>query len=138
LTRPELVPESTSNTPVSGSEESSTTTQKAVQRKTSSTNSTSYSGQYLAQDGVYVIRYTDQGFMPEELQIPKGKTVRFINLSNKGMRIFSDSNDLKFLELNQTKTVGNGETYTFSFVSTGLWSYYNQGNSSHKGTIVVY
>ncbi len=96
------------------------------------------SNQYLAQDGVYVVRYTDKGFVPEQLQIPKGKTVRFVNLSTKGMRIFSDSTSLQFLELNQSKTVGKGETYTFSFVNTGLWSYYNQANTAHKASIVVY
>lgn len=97
------------------------------------------SNSYLGRDGVYVVQYTDNGFVPRELQIPKGKSVRFINVSSKGMRVYSDiTSDPKFVELNEAKTIGKGGTYTFSFVIEGLWAYHNEVNSAHGANIIVY
>ncbi len=94
---------------------------------------------YLARDGAYVVQYTDNGFVPREIQIPRGKSVRFVNVSSKGLQVFSDSvNDSKFVELNQSKTIGKGSTYTFSFVIEGLWAYHNQTFPSHRANVVVY
>lgn len=94
---------------------------------------------YLGRDGVYVVQYTNNGFVPQQLQIPRGKSVRFINMSDRGLRVFSDnSSDSKFFELNQSKTIGKGSTYTFSFVIDGLWSYHNETYPSDKANIAVY
>ncbi len=97
------------------------------------------SNSYLARDGVYVVQYTNSGFVPKQLQIPKGKSVRFINMSTHGLRVFADAtSDPKFTELNESKTIGKGGTYTFSFVIEGLWTYHNEDLATDKANIVVY
>lgn len=95
------------------------------------------SNSYVDKAGFYVIQYTNNGFIPKSLQIPKGKSVKFINMSDKGMRIFATNNS-KFSELNQVETISRGEFYTLSIPNDGLWSFYNQSYSSHTASILVY
>lgn len=118
------------------------TTTTVSDGKTSATVTTTTkkdSNMYLGRDGVYVVQYTKTGFVPSMLQIPQGKSVRFINMTDGGMRIYSDNNsDPKFVELNQSKTVGKGATYTFSFVNTGIWQYHNEVKVGDHANIVVY
>lgn len=102
-------------------------------------NTASQDKAYLGVDGIYVVKYTDEGFVPSNLQIPRGKSIRFINNSSKGMRVSSDDKaSPTFSELTQSETVGKGSTYTFSFVKEGLWVYYNGAVPSHRGSVVVY
>ncbi len=95
------------------------------------------SNTYLAQDGVYVIKYTTDGFVPKDIQIPRGKSVRFINMTDTGMRIISDNTDPKFAGLTEAKTIGKGATYTFTFSEVGLWVYHNQSTPNMKATILI-
>lgn len=113
--------------------------QNSTSKNTNTTNTASQDKVYLGVDGIYVVQYTDNGFVPSNLQIPKGKSIRFINNSSKGMRVSSDDKaSPKFSELTQSETVGKGSTYTFSFVSDGLWVYYNGAFPSHRASVVVY
>jgi len=103
------------------------------------TSTKSESKSYIGIDGIYVVRYTDQGFVPSSIQIAKGKSIRFVNQSSKGMRIFfEEQNENGKKEFNQPETVANGSTYTMSFVNGGLWIYYNNTFPSHKANILVY
>lgn len=114
----------------------STTTQHKV---VSSETLKKQSNSYLGRDGVYVVQYTDNGFVPKVLQIPKGKSIRFINVSSSGMRVYTDiTGDQKFSGLNESATLGKGGTYTFSFIIGGLWMYYNQVKPVHSANIIVY
>lgn len=120
-----------------------TSTTESVVNKTMNTKVTSdakkVSEQYVNKDGVYVVQYTDKGFVPASLQVPKGKSIKFINSSSRGMRIFtSDTSDQKFVELNQPATVSKGGTYSFTVVNAGLWNYYNQTYPTHAANILVY
>ncbi len=97
------------------------------------------SSSYLGRDGLYVVKYTNTGFVPKQLQIPKGKGVRFINMSDAALRVYSDDQtNPKFTELNEAKSIGNGGTYTFSFVQTGIWAFHNQTHPTHRANILVY
>lgn len=117
----------------------STTTPSQSNQAPTATATKKDSAAFLARDGVYVIQYTNNGFVPRSIQIPQGKSIRFINMSTHGMRIFSDNmTDPKLAELNQSKTVGNGGTYTFSFVYSGVWAFHNEVQPSDSGNVVVY
>jgi plastocyanin len=122
-------------TQTSQNEASSTTVQPKTTAKTATKTQ---SDLYLAKDGVYVVLYTDSGFAPRNLQIPRGKSVRFVNASTKGLMIYTTDNDPKFVELNQAKTIGKGEVYSFSFTTAGLWSYQNKLEPKHTASILVY
>ncbi|MFA7216586.1 MAG: hypothetical protein WC095_01235 [Candidatus Paceibacterota bacterium] len=113
--------------------------QNTTSKDTNTKNTASQDKAYLGVDGIYVVKYTDEGFVPSNLQIPRGKSIRFINNSSKGMRVSSDEKaSPTFSELTQSETVGKGSTYTFSFVKEGLWVYYNGAIPSHRGSVVVY
>ena len=92
----------------------------------------------MTKDGLYVIYYTNTGFSPATLRIVKGKGVRFINNSDKAMRIFADQKyDNLYSALNQSKTVGRGVTYDFVFNEAGNWAYHNENNQNDRGTVIV-
>lgn len=109
--------------------------------KTTTTKTTStpkVSAPTMTKDGLYVIYYTNAGFSPATLQITKGKGVRFINNSDKAMRIFADQKyDNLYSALNQSKTVGRGATYDFVFNEAGNWAYHNENNQNDRGTVIV-
>ncbi|MES2213680.1 MAG: hypothetical protein V4473_02465 [Patescibacteria group bacterium] len=113
--------------------ESATTSASASKTSASKTTSNSY----LAQDGVYVIKYTNAGFVPNDIQIPRGKSIRFINMTDTGMRIISDNTDPKFAGLTEAKTIGKGATYTFTFSEVGLWVYHNQSTPNQRATVLI-
>jgi len=93
----------------------------------------------MMENNVYLIYYFDDGFYPKAITIRQGSPVRYINKSEGAMRVFAtDQNNLTFKELNQSKTVGNGGTYDFTFSRAGIWSYYNYNNKVHTASVLVY
>jgi plastocyanin len=94
----------------------------------------------MTNDGIYLIHYTPDGFYPKAIVVPAGTTVRFINNSSKGMKIFADDHLSNRIHaaLNQTKTLGQGETYEFNFNDKGLWMYHNTNNTSDRGSVAVF
>lgn len=92
----------------------------------------------MTAEGAYIISYTASGFVPPVVEIRQGKSVHFVNDSNKAMSIASqEPNDQVYGELNQGKTVGRGGTYDFTFLKTGTWKYLNRNNSLDTGVIIV-
>ena len=94
----------------------------------------------VTKEGIYLIYYTSKGFVPMSLDIPVGKSVRFINNSGgKSMRIGSTdtTNNPVYNALNQSKTVGAGGTYEYTFVDKGIFTYSNKNNPADQGSITV-
>jgi plastocyanin len=124
------VPGATTTSPVT-----TTTTQTKNVPKTTTTKTTTTT---MTKDGLYVIYYTSKGFSPATLQITRGKGVRFINNSDKAMRIFADQKyDTVYSSLNESKSVGRGATYDFVFNEAGNWAYHNENNQNDRGTVIV-
>lgn len=90
-------------------------------------------------DGAYVINYRSSGFSPNYLEIPAGKSVRFVNVSGKAMRISSSdtTNNPVYNAFNQSKTVGQGGIYEYTFTDKGTYSYRNINNPGDQGSIIV-
>lgn len=87
----------------------------------------------------YTITYTNNGFSPKELKVPKGQALKFVNQSNSSLQVrFEGTIDSKLSEMNQSKSVGKGGIYEFNSVYIGAWSYYNAFENSHTANIVVY
>lgn len=94
----------------------------------------------ITKDGIYLIYYTSKGFVPGALEIPVGKSVRLINNSGgKAMRIGSTdtTNNPIYNAFNQSKTVGAGGTYEYTFVDKGVFNYNNKNNPADQGSITV-
>lgn len=92
----------------------------------------------LQPDGQYIVRYTNSGFSPKTMQIPRGKIIKFVNDTDKALSIVSDSQGSIFSQINQPKPIGRGGVYTFDFVYVGVWAFHNAGYPSDHGNIVVY
>lgn len=90
-------------------------------------------------DGIYLVYYNPSGFSPRTLEIPLGKSVRFVNNSGKAMRISSSDNTDSpvFAALNQSKTVGQGGVYEYTFIYKGSYSYNNINNPADQGVVIV-
>lgn len=93
----------------------------------------------LDKKGAVVVVYTDKGFAPEEIEVKQGSTVRFVNLSDKGMRVASSFGVVPnpYPLLNQESTIKRGESYFFIWSDIGKWDYYNSNEPKDKGVIVV-
>ncbi len=86
-----------------------------------------------------VITYTDSGFSPNVLSVRNGGTVVFKNESNKPMLIASAPHpaDNDYPELNSTKSLNKGESYSFTFTKSGSWGFHNNLYPSDTGMITV-
>ena len=93
----------------------------------------------MTKDGYYLVSYLNSGFSPRTLDIVRGKSVRFLNNSTRSMRIVSadTTNNSVYQALNQSKTVGKGGAYDFTFNEAGTYDYMNYNNSADRGTITV-
>lgn len=93
----------------------------------------------IAPDGAFIVRLTDDGFVPKILQIQQMSVVRFINDSDKAMRIFADEDiNQTHISIKQPKSVGRGETYDVRFTRAGVWFYNNQNLQVDVGNITVF
>jgi plastocyanin len=89
--------------------------------------------------GIVTVIYAVDGFKPALLEIPRGQSVRFINRSGTSMRLVAntDGGQRPYPGFDQSKTVGPGGVYDFSFTLTGSWGYRNQYDGVHIATVIV-
>jgi len=101
--------------------------------------------QRVFEDGVYVtiIRYTGTHFIPDEITIPSGEAVRFVNESDLAMRVGSRLENLsstQYSSFAQTTSEGKGGEYQVTLTTPGIWSYENltsRGDLQALGVIYV-
>ncbi len=140
--RAAIAPEGQEGVP-NGIVEQATTTPVVPVTKTTQTTPKTTSGTIstaptMTKSGAYIVSYTDSGFVPAKLEIAKGKSVHFVNSSNKAMSLTTiDPNSQVFREFNQEATVGRGGSYDFTFLSEGTWWYVNRNSQKELGTIIV-
>jgi plastocyanin len=92
----------------------------------------------MTPEGYYVIRYTASGFSPAMLEVSKGKSVRFINDSSDALSIApADTVNQPYATFDQTKSIGKGGTYNYTFTTTGSYTYYNLNNKTHIGVVTA-
>jgi plastocyanin len=85
------------------------------------------------------VSYTASGFTPLTVSVKQGDTVTFTNATTTPMWIASDPHPThtNYSGFDSGKSVGQGESYTFTFTKAGSWSYHNHMRSSDKGTVTV-
>lgn len=89
--------------------------------------------------GAYIIKYTSTGFAPTPLTITTGSSVHFTNNAAAAMRVSpADKVNSLYSGLSQSKSVGTGGTFDYTFVTPGVYGYYNDNNLSHTGIIIVH
>ena len=70
-------------------------------------------------------------YSPDNITVKKGTTVTWTNKDNTSHSVDSDNG--KF----ESKTLHNGDTFTFTFNSTGTFKYHCDFHSSMHGTVTV-
>jgi plastocyanin len=89
-------------------------------------------------EGYMIIRYTNSGFQPSSLEVAKGESIRFINDSNAALSIApADSVNQPYATFDQSKSIGKGMSYDYTFTTIGSYTYYNLNNKTHVGTVVA-
>ena len=87
----------------------------------------------------YMMTYTANGFSPKTIQIPRGKSVKFVNDSDTPLLVVADNGGNSFnSQINQPKAVARGGVYTFDFTYVGVWAFHNANKTGDHGNIVVY
>ncbi len=100
-----------------------------------------------ATNSQYIVTYTNSGFSPNTLAVPRGGTVMFKNSASDGVRVSSNPHPIH----NGYPTTGGcvsstfdscaiippGGSWSFTFGIRGSWGYHNHLNPSEGGTIVV-
>lgn len=96
-----------------------------------------------------IVTYTDTGFSPKIIEINSGDTVMFINNSSRGMWVASNMHPTHTLypEESDSDCLGSsfdactgvavGESWSFTFNSTGSWDYHDHMKASRTGTVDV-
>lgn len=134
-------------------EEASTTTESNMEEDLSDeTSSEDVAGEDTSLQEV-IVKYTNNGFSPQNIEIPSGTTVTFVNESSGKMWVATDvhpshtvypgsniskcGTEEQSLLFDQCESIENGGSYSFKFTEVGEWDYHNHSKSGDGGTIVV-
>lgn len=92
----------------------------------------------MTASGSYIVRYYASGFSPAKLTISVGKSIHFVNSAQAAMQINPvDGTNAPYASFRQSKSVGTGGTFDYTFTQRGVYGYYNANNKSHVGIITV-
>lgn len=93
----------------------------------------------MLQNQPLTVVYTNEGYMPKEITIKKGDTLKFINLSDRMVWTASDEHPTHTIypEFDEKKLSGKSSEYSFKFERVGTWKYHNHANASHIGSVTV-
>jgi len=86
-----------------------------------------------------IIEYTNAGFSPTTLSVRVTGVIRFVNKSDKAMRVtgFRIGEDQYTTVFDSEKSVPRGGTFEFNVPQAGVWSYKNVNYESHTGVFVA-
>lgn len=86
-----------------------------------------------------VVHITRDGFVPQQITVRLGQTVRFINESGVEVWPASDLHPTHNLypEFDPKQPVGVGSAWSFIFLKPGRWDYHDHLNPTHVGTVIV-
>lgn len=83
--------------------------------------------------------YTDDGFIPNTIEIIKGETVEFKNQSSLPMWVATNDHPAHNIlpTFDQFTTSAFGESWHYTFDQPGEWIYHDHVNASMEGVVVV-
>jgi len=96
-----------------------------------------------------VVEYTNNGFIPNEIEIARGESVKFVNNSTKDMWVGSamhpthsvypekTADDCLGSTFDQCERGAPDTSWEFTFNSVGEHGYHNHVRSSHWGKVIV-
>jgi len=128
-------------------------TQVPVQNNTQNQNFNPNEWEYIPDEKIHEINYTDSGYSPKELNIKVGDTVTWKNESSHGMWtssamhpthiIYSGTSldehcpDPQNTSFDECTSAQPGEFWSFRFDKKGTWRYHNHVQTSDFGSVIV-
>lgn len=102
----------------------------------SSSVSASVSGQSVVKE---TVDYTDNGFVPNSINIKIGTSVTWTNKTSSPMWVASNPHPVHtdLPGFDQLSSVGKNGTYTYTFEKVGNWGYHNHMLPSDTGLVKV-
>jgi len=104
-------------------------------------------GFFIDKTYVVIVTYTDNGFSPSEVTIPKGGAVIFRNYSSGKLRVASNphpahngyptTNGCVGSTFDSCDNIPSKVSWSFVFDSPGTWGYHDHLNPDKGGIIVV-
>ncbi len=110
-----------------------------------------YGSSFVAETGEVIVRITEKGFEPREVEIQRGTTVIWINESSKASWPASDPHPTHRLYpgsgiekcgtgaeiFDACRSLQPGEKWSFVFNEVGEWGYHDHLNPTRRGKIIV-
>lgn len=89
--------------------------------------------------GMIQIRYTNDGFVPKNIEVPAGSLVEFINESDREMWVASDTHPTheRLATFDQFRSYPKGGVYRYVFDKPGIWPYHDHISPADEGIITV-
>lgn len=94
-----------------------------------------------------IVDITSSGFSPRVLTINVGDTVKFVNQDSKAHwpasaihpthKLYPEGGGCIGSKFDACQSIGQGESYSFTFNIAGNWDYHDHVNPALTGTIVV-
>lgn len=90
-------------------------------------------------EGMVTVKYTDNGFSPNKIEINEGGMVEFQNESSMNMWVASANHPghEKLPTFDQFRAFTKGSVYRYVFKKAGAWEYHDHLNPSLGGVVVV-
>ncbi len=94
--------------------------------------------QYTLSEG-RTVTLTEEGFSPQRLVVKQGDTVQFVNATGKEAWPASDPHPTHniYAAFDPRRPVPPGDTWTFTFITPGLWQYHDHLVPGRVGEIIV-
>lgn len=95
---------------------------------------------FFMQPRVTTVVRTEQGFVPQNVHIKKGDTVKFVNQTKTPFWPASNSHPSHgiYPEFDPRVQIAPGDSWSFTFNKVGNWGYHDHMAASMQGRIVVY
>ncbi len=107
----------------------------------SSVSATAVASQDVTASNAVLVTYTDTGFIPRVLKVPRGASIRFINTSGKALKlapqIDAAYNVTTYQGFAASKSVKKGESFETSVTLPGVWGYKNANDPGLVGVVIV-
>lgn len=85
------------------------------------------------------VRYTNQGYVPNQLEVTVGTVVQFINESDGDMWVASDEHPLHtdLPTFDQFKPTAKTSVYNYTFDQVGIWLFHDHLKPEYNGIITA-
>lgn len=86
---------------------------------------------------IHIVQYTEEGFIPSNITIKQGESVRFENIGDDLMWVADENSTGCLYDTGVFDQCAPSDVYEYRFSEVGEWSFHNTLNVEHVGKVVV-